>query len=136
METRQQTRSAAAAWVLLVALAALTALAAGGCGGAAKAELAAATEGVQAGLDLWKGGQTPAGLGGRTPPVEFHDDDWRQGARLVDYRVVKAYRSDDGTSRCAVVLSLAARNGRKWEREVVYQVKPGASLVVARDPYS
>lgn len=116
------------------ALSALVALAAG-CGSESQQDLDLVRDSVEAALETWKKAERGDALMSRSPPIEFHDDDWQRGARLIDYELTKTYRDTDGAPRCAVTLSIQSR-GKSKTIKVTYQATTSSKIVIARDPYS
>jgi hypothetical protein len=99
-------------------------------------ELDFARESVEAGLASWKRGETAESLQALPQPIEFHDDDWRHGARLVDYQIVQVYRDPDGSPRCAVKLTLKRGEREPEQVEEIYQIVTKPNVIIARDPMS
>ena len=106
-----------------------------GCGDSEE-DLEVARQSVVAALEAWKQGETPDQLQTRTPPIEFHDDDWQNDAKLHDYKVKKVYRDTDGRPRCVVVLSVERRGGKVVSVQLTYQANTDPKIVIDRDPYS
>jgi hypothetical protein len=124
-------------WPYPEILLAAACLALAGCGKAElKRQLGLATESVEAGLEAWKQGASAQTLTTRSTPIEFHDDDWQQSARLIDYEVVSAYHETDGTPRCAVLLTIESGQGEPRQLKVTYQVLTEPKVIIARDPFS
>jgi hypothetical protein len=118
-------------WPALLALATLTA----GCGSESQQDLVLISDSVVAGLETWKNDQRVDTLRSRSPPIEFHDDDWQRGVRLINYELTKTYRDTDGAPRCAVTLSIQSR-GKPKTIKVTYQANTSSTIVIARDPFS
>ena len=118
--------------LLCAATLALLCLAGCSSSGVSKADLAAAKDAVSSGLEAWKKGETPKQL----TALEFHDDDWRAGAKLVEYEIVKVYGSPDGLARCSVKLVVQPRKGGKGpvRKEATYHVTLRPKVVVSVDP--
>jgi hypothetical protein len=113
------------------------ALAFTGCSDAeSQQELDLARKSVQAALDAWKRGEAAETLRSLSPPLEFHDDDWGQAARLIDYQIVQVYHETDGSPRCAVALTVQHGGGEPTSLKVTYQVNTRPKVVIARDPFS
>jgi hypothetical protein len=112
-------------------------LALAGCGDSVpKEELDRARDAVQSGLTAWKQGEKIAKLKTASPPVEFTDDNWHPGQfKLLDFEIKKTEGKPGTPLRCTVFLSMQDRKGKKIEKDVVYEVRPGSPTVVARDPY-
>lgn len=102
----------------------------------AQQQLDAAQQGVQKALETWKQGAKAENLKSGTPPIEFHDDDWQQAARLLDYQVVQTYLDPDGSPRCAVTLTVQRPRQQPEQLRVTYQVVEKGAIVIARDPFS
>ena len=97
-----------------------------------KADLAAAKDAVKSGLEAWKKGEAPKQLAA----MEFHDDDWKAGAKLVEYEIVKVYGQPDGLARCSVKLVVQPRQRGKQpvRKEATYHVVLRPKVIVAGDP--
>lgn len=124
-------------WLLrLTALAGLALVA--GCGGRSQSEeeLKRAESALRSALDAWKEGRPAAALKARTPAVEITDPDWASGHRLHGYEVRRCEAERGRNARCWVVLSLLARGGKRSEKEVVYELKAGDTVVIGRDPFN
>jgi hypothetical protein len=118
-------------WPVLVALVTL----ASGCGSESQQDLDLIRDSVVAALETWKKADRSDTLKSRSPAIEFHDDDWQRGARLIGYELTKTYRDTDGAARCVVTLSILSR-GKSKTIKVTYQANTSTKIVIARDPYS
>jgi hypothetical protein len=108
-----------------------------GCGDAqSQQELDLATRSVQVALDAWKRGEMADNLKGQSTPIEFYDDDWQKGAKLIDYQIDQTYRETDGSPRCAVTLTVQHGDRASAAVKVTYQVNTKPKIVIARDPFS
>lgn len=91
---------------------------------------------VESGLTSWQKGEAPQVLASRPDPVQFFDDLWTSGNRLVSFQIKDTVGDNqDVIIRCSVALTLKDKKGRTSEREVTYQVTLKSPVVVARDPY-
>jgi hypothetical protein len=93
-----------------------------GCGSeapATNAALATEVDVLKEGLDAWKAGATL--------PF-FTDPDWKSGAKLSEYRVVKAGAEEEGETVCTVLLKMELR-GKAYERTVSYRVTQSPKTV-------
>lgn len=121
-------------WMVMVLAACLVLR---GCGSAErKAQLEQAQQAVTIGLDAWKSGEKADALLARSPPIEFHDDDWQKSARLVSYEIALTYHDTDGLPRCAAVLTVERASGQQAEVKVTYQIVTEPKVIIARDPMS
>jgi hypothetical protein len=125
----------------LLCAAALTLACLAGCSPSpvSKADLTAAEAAVKSGLEAWKKGEKPKQLESSPTPMQFTDEDWQGGAKLVGYQIVKVYGQSDGIARCAVKLELEVRQRGKaglvpTVKEATYHVVLRPKVVVARDP--
>ena len=114
---------------LLIAL-----VAAAGCSRKSTPEVEAARTALQAALDSWKQAEPADRLKTRPTPIEFADDDRRQGWKLEDFRLGDA-KPDGDQIRCTVALKLLDKRGKRIEKDVVYMVALKSPVVIARDPY-
>lgn len=109
----------------------------GGCGsGASDEDLGSAENAVRAGLDAWKRGEQPAALKQLAAPIEFHDDDWLAGAKLMDFELTQTFRDNDGKPRCEAKLTLEFGGGKQESKTVIYEANLDGGIVVGRDPMS
>ena len=119
------------------ALSGLWMVTAAGCAGTKpQVPLEVAESSVHTALDSWKSGEKADQLKTRTPPIEFHDDDWQKAARLVEYELIKTYCDTDGFPRCTVALTLQHSGQEPVRLQVTYQVVMKPNVVIARDPFS
>jgi hypothetical protein len=116
-----------------VVLAGLVGCRGGGSAPADHEEVASAHEMVKAGLEAWKDGKTPASLESGKNPVQFRDDDWRAGAKLLEYRIVKLGGEEEGEAVCTVHLKMEVR-GKAVSRNVDYRVTLTPKRTVSRYP--
>jgi hypothetical protein len=96
-----------------------------GCGSnapATNAALATEVDVLKQALDSWKSGSNPE---------SFTDPDWKAGAKLLEYHVIKAGGEDEGETLCTVLLKLDLR-GKPVERTVSYRVTQSPKRSVAR----
>lgn len=109
-----------------------------GCGQSAPSEqLESARAAVQTALSAWKKGDRADSLRSLSPPIEFAEDNWKIGLRLLDYQVTSVESSPEQIARCAVTLSIKDKRGKVSEREVVYMIaNKSGKMVIARDPYN
>jgi hypothetical protein len=99
-------------------------------------ELDFAQASVESALAAWKRSETAESLKALPQPIEFHDDDWREGVRLVDYQIVQVYHDTDGLPRCAVRLTLQRSEREQEQIDEIYQIVTKPNVIIARDPMS
>jgi ligand-binding SRPBCC domain-containing protein len=91
---------------------------------------------LETGLQAWQKGERPDALQKLTPPLHFRDEDWMKGMRLTAWEITSTNGSvSDLTPRYEVVLSLLDRNGKKIQRQVVYQIERKETIAIVRHPY-
>jgi hypothetical protein len=83
-------------------------------------------------LDFWKQGHADM-LAKRNPPIRFEDEDYRNGFRLVDYRVDKQDSPIFQFNDVKVLLIMQDRRANKIEKNVVYQIAIEPGLAVLRN---
>ena len=107
-----------------------------GCDGSkhSKADVERGQKALVAALDAWKNGEPPDRLRARPDPVDYTDE-LRATHKLVDYTPGQPNATDPGVIRYPVKLRLQDRKGKAQDRDVVFEVKLGTPIVVARDPY-
>ncbi len=109
-----------------------------GCGGKrslAEDDLNRARKGVQEALDAWKKGGPAPRKGAVNAQLEITDPDWEKGYRLSHYEVKRVEGLEGSNARSWVVLSLQSRQGKRLEKEVVYEIRLGEKIVIGRDPF-
>lgn len=117
-----------AAWILL---------AIAGCGDApAASDPDAARAALEAALEAWKEGGTPASLLERSPAVHVADYRWEAGYALQGYAIAESAADSGFDRRYPVELRLKTPRGRPSREKAVYNVSTSPSLTVVRDPES
>jgi hypothetical protein len=107
-----------------------------GCGGSkhAKADVERGRKALTAALDGWKNNEPADRLRALPEPVEYSDE-LRRTHKLTDYTVGEPNSTDAQVIRYPVKLKLQDRKGKAEERDVVFEVKLGNPILIARDPY-
>ena len=85
---------------------------------------------LKSGLDAWKNGGTPAALDAGANPVQFTDPDWKAGAKLTEYKVLKV-GEEDGETAYTVNLTLDVK-GKAVEKAVSYRISMTPKQAVTR----
>jgi hypothetical protein len=112
-------------WVLMVM----------GCGKNASQQPAdKAMEVVEQFLEAWSRGEPPDKFADPGHPIQGTDPDWKAGYRLASFLSAEAKQNQELPDhvRCRVALSLQNARGRKWDKEVVYDVQMGEKSVIRR----
>jgi hypothetical protein len=105
-----------------------------GCGGSAAGpvdEATARTVLTQT-LDAWVGGKQATELRARTPEIIVVDQQWTDGAKLVDYELVGAGSFDGQTLRAPVNLTVVeprARSPKKLPANFTVGLQPVVTVV-------
>lgn len=113
----------------------LVALVAAGCGSSASRQpTEKAEKAVEQLLDAWSRGEPPEKFAEPGQPIQGSDPDWKAGYRLVSFLTVDSKQSQEmpGHVRCRVALSLQDAKGKRWEKEVVYDVQLEKQYVITR----
>jgi hypothetical protein len=107
-----------------------------GCSGSkhAKADVERGRKALTAALDGWKNNEPSDRLGALPDPVTYTDE-LRRTHKLLDYTVGEPNPTDPQVIRYPVKLKLQDRKGKAEERDVVFEVKLGTPILIARDPY-
>ncbi|MBX9680832.1 MAG: hypothetical protein K2X38_18905 [Gemmataceae bacterium] len=91
---------------------------------------------LRSALDAWKNGESYKKWSAKDSPVIVTvDDDWRNGLRLLDYKITKAERVEGQDAVFWAVLSLRDRNGRTIEKQATYAASAVSPPSIARDPF-
>jgi hypothetical protein len=112
----------------------LTVIACAGCGGSAAGpvdEATARTVLTQT-LDAWVGGKAATELRARSPEIIVVDQQWTDGAKLVDYEVVGMGSFDGKTLRAPVNLTVIeprARSSKKLPANFIVGLTPVVTVV-------
>jgi hypothetical protein len=121
--------------LLLNASVTLSALMAGGCGkDASHQPTDKAEKVVEQFLDAWSRGEPPDKFDGPDQLIQGTDPDWKAGYRLLSFLSAEAKQSQEKSDhvRCRVALSLQDRKGKRWDKEVTYDVQLGEKSVIRR----
>src|SRR5205807_3206448 len=120
---------------LLVVAVALASLAAQGCGKRSPQQPAEKAEAVvDQVLDAWTRGESFGKFAGPQQPIQASDPDWKAGYRLLSFLTAEAKQNPEQPDhvRCRVALSLQDRTGKKVDKEVVYDVQLGDTIIIGR----
>jgi hypothetical protein len=120
---------------LLYASMILSASIAAGCGNnASKQPTDKAEKIVEQFLDAWSRGEPPDKFAGPDQPIQGTDPDWKAGYRLLSFLSAETKQSTESPDhvRCRVALSLGDRKGRKWNKDVEYDVRLGENSIIRR----
>jgi hypothetical protein len=111
----------------------LSTVAAPGCG---KAQQPAdkAEKIVERFLDAWSRGEAPDKFAGTDGPIQGADPDWKAGHKLLSFLTSDLKPSPEMPDhiRCRVALSLQDKRGKRWDKEVEYDVQLGEKCVITR----
>jgi hypothetical protein len=111
-----------------------------GCGGKrglGQADLDRARQAVEASLETWRKGEPASKLSALNPPVQITEPDWKAGYKLLKHEITKTEGLQGENARCWVVLSVQSRQGKKKDKDVVYEVNlGGGKVVIGRDPFN
>jgi hypothetical protein len=87
-------------------------------------------------LEAWKGGGSQDELASQNSPIIMNEDDWREGKRLLDYKL-------EGTGsmyRRQVVwwvqIKLQDKSGKTEDRRAKYVIDTTPRLVIVRDRFA
>jgi hypothetical protein len=86
-------------------------------------------------LDSWARGESPDKFADPNQPLQADDPDWKAGLRLLSFLNSETIAGDKGPNhfRCRVALSLQDREGKQFQKEVVYDVQMGDKIVIVRN---
>jgi hypothetical protein len=87
------------------------------------------------GLEAWKAGARPESLTGSSQAIEFEDEHWSRGVRLVSYEVLRVYfHKPEQMIRCEAQLTLSPRGGAERVERPVYNVVLGSPVRIFSNP--
>jgi hypothetical protein len=87
-------------------------------------------------LDAWTRGESPTRYASPDQPIRADDPDWKAGYRLMSFLSVESQPTGESPApvRCRVALSLKDPRGKSVDKEVVYDVAVGSTVVITRAP--
>ncbi len=85
-------------------------------------------------LDAWSRGESPDKFADANRPMQGTDPDWKAGHRLVSFLCAETKPSEETPDhvRCRVSLALQDKKGKRWEKDVLYDVQLGDKCVISR----
>jgi hypothetical protein len=85
-------------------------------------------------LDCWARGEAPEALADAEQPIQATDPDWKAGYRLTSFLGVdsKPVEETPDRFRCRVALALKDPKGKEVQKEVVYNVTLGDTVLISR----
>lgn len=88
-------------------------------------------------LDSWTRGESPDKYAGADQAIQASDPDWKAGCRLLSFLTIESKQGTEGPGhvQCRVSLSLQDQKGKRFEKDVDYDVKMGDKTVIARVPH-
>lgn len=110
---------------------------AAGCGNnASKHPTDKAEKVVERFLEAWNQGEPADKFADPGQAIQGTDPDWQAGYRLLSFLTAEATLLPEKPDhvRCRVALSLQNQKGRKWDKEVVYEVQMGEKSLIRRVP--
>ena len=87
---------------------------------------------LTAALDAWKGGEHPATLAKRSPPIHVADGVWLSGLRLQSYKADDEGKLVGADVKYRVALELKTAKGKVVKQDAVYVVTTHPHLLVLR----
>jgi hypothetical protein len=87
---------------------------------------------LRAALESWKKGDAVDALQQASPPIYVVDNEWKSGAKLVDFKLVNEGERKDAHLFCPVELSIRTSAGKEQKRQVTYIIATAPNLVVSR----
>jgi hypothetical protein len=83
-------------------------------------------------LEAWRQGRVGT-LAKHNPPLRFEDEDYRNGLRLIEYRLEESRRPAGPFDDVQVSLVLLDRRGNKVSKSVAYQIALEPDWAVLRN---
>lgn len=109
-----------------------------GCGQrgpGADADADAGEKALLTALEAWKGGKSQQDLEKGSPSIIMNEDDWRNGKRLLEFKVVES--SMDGRQvRRKVQIKLQDKDGNTVDRNATYIIDTTPRIVIVRDSFA
>ncbi len=100
------------------------------------ADLDRAGPALQAALEAWKEGKSQQELTNRTPSVVMNEDDWREGKKLMDYKMEETGMLQGRQIVWWVQLKLDRKLGKVEDRRAKYIIDTTPRIVIVRDRFA
>jgi hypothetical protein len=100
------------------------------------ADLDQAGPALRTALEAWKGGSSQKDLESRNPSILMNEDDWREGKRLMDYKMEEAGTISGRQVVWHVQIKLQDKSGKPEDRKAKYVIDTTPRLVIVRDRFA
>jgi hypothetical protein len=109
-----------------------------GCGKGAgdNADLNEAGPALRTALEAWKSGSPQKELANLNPPLLMNEDDWREGKRLMDYKMDEAGTLQGRQVVWRVQIKVQDKNGKTENVRAKYVVDTTPRIVIVRDRFA
>jgi hypothetical protein len=108
-----------------------------GCSrGSKPADLDQAGPALRTALDVWKGGSSQEELASQKPSIIMNEDDWREGKRLMDYKMEEAGSMHGRQVVWWVQIKLEDKSGKTEDRRAKYVIDTTPQFVIVRDRFA
>ena len=109
-----------------------------GCGArgpGAAADPDAGEKALLTALEAWKNGKSQQDIEKGSPSIIMNEDDWRNGKRLLEFKVVES--SMDGRQvKRKVQIKLQDKDGTTVDRNATYIIDTTPRIVIVRDSFA
>ena len=106
-----------------------------GCG-QEPADINQAGPALQTALEAWKSGSSQQELASKTPSILMNEDDWREGKRLMDYKMDDAGTMHGRQVVWRVQIKVQDKSGKTEDRKAKYVIDTTPRLVIVRDRFA
>jgi hypothetical protein len=87
-------------------------------------------------LDAWRSGSSQKDLESQNPSILMNEDDWREGKRLMNYKMEEGGTMYGRQVVWWVQISLQNKTGETEDRTAKYVIDTTPRLVIARDRFA
>jgi hypothetical protein len=101
-----------------------------------KADLDEAGPALRTALDAWKNGSSQQDLANQSPSIIMNEDDWREGKRLLDYKMDEAGSMFGRQVVWWVQLKLQDKSSKTEDSRAKYVIDTTPRLVIVRDRFA
>ncbi len=91
-----------------------------------------AREALRTALESWKKGDKVDNLQNGSTPIYVIDQEWKDGARLMDYQVTSDGEEKDAHLFAPVKLTVRQSGGRDVRKDVIYIISTAPNITVSR----
>lgn len=100
------------------------------------ADIDRAEPALRTALEAWKSGKSQQVLTEQTPSILMNEDDWREGKKLMDYKMEETGALYGRQVVWWVQIKVEQKGGKVEERRVKYVIDTIPRIVIVRDRFA